>query len=481
MRRSFSGPLLLLGIGGLFLWRNLHPEAPVFDMIAQYWPFILIAWGVLRLIEGLIWHREGVRGSFSGGEVVLIILICIAGSGIWQAREHGVRFMRGGLDFWGQQYDFPVSATGPAVGMKRIVFENSRGSIKVTGADVKEVTVTGRKLINAYRREDADRTNNETPVEIVTQGDRLVVRTNQDRVAGNQRISDDLEVIVPREMAVESRGASGDHEIGDVQGDVEISTSRGDVRLSKVGGNVRLDVSRGDLVRMMDVLGRVDLQGRGNDLELENISGQVTISGSFSGALTFKNLAKPLQFEGTRGTELRAQAVPGRITMDLGEFNGRDITGPIRLVTKARDIKLEQFTQSVELDTDRGDIELTPGKMPLASIDARSGSGKIELLLPEKAAFQLDATAERGDAVNDFGTQITKETEGRSATLRGRVGDGPNIKITANRGWISVRKEGTLPSEVLPDTDHGRSTPRPPNPPRQPKVLKDMRDSEIKM
>lgn len=99
MRRSFSGPLLLLGVGGLFLWRNLHPEAPVFDIIAQYWPFILIAWGVLRLIEGLIWHREGVRGSFSGGEIVLIILICIAGSGIWQAREHGVRFMRGGLDF----------------------------------------------------------------------------------------------------------------------------------------------------------------------------------------------------------------------------------------------------------------------------------------------------------------------------------------------------------------------------------------------
>lgn len=365
--------------------------------------------------------------------------------------------------------------------MKRIVFENSRGSIKVTGGDVKDVTVTGRKLINAYRREDAERSNNETPVEIVTQGDRLVVRTNQERVAGNQRISDDLEVTVPREMSVESRGASGDHEVGDVQGDVEISTSRGDVRLSKVGGNVRLDVSRGDLVRMMDVQGRVDLQGRGNDLELENIAGQVTISGSFSGALTFENLAKPLQFEGTRGTELRAQAVPGRITMDLGEFNGRDITGPIRLVTKARDIKLEQFTQSVELDTDRGDIELTPGKTPLASIEARSGSGKIELLLPEKAAFQLDATAERGDAVNDFGTQITKETEGRSATLKGKVGDGPNIKITANRGWISVRKEGTLPSEVLPDTDHGRSVPRPPNPPRQPKVLKDMRDSEIKM
>ena len=56
-RRSFTGPLLLLLIGALFLWRNLHPEAPVFDLLASYWPFVLIAWGLLRLIEALIWSR----------------------------------------------------------------------------------------------------------------------------------------------------------------------------------------------------------------------------------------------------------------------------------------------------------------------------------------------------------------------------------------------------------------------------------------
>jgi hypothetical protein len=164
--------------------------------------------------------------------------------------------------------------------------------------------------------------------------------------------------------------------------------------------------------------------------------------------------------------------------MDLGEFSAKDVTGPVRLVTRARDIKLEQFTQSVELETERGDIELTPGKLPLATIDAKSGAGKIELLLPEKASFQLDATAQRGDAVNDYGPQIEKEVNGRAAMLKGKNGDGPMIKLTANRGWISVRKEGTLPSEVLPD-----GPPRPPNPriPKAPKVLKDLRDSEVKM
>ena len=483
MRRSLSGPLLLLGVGGFFLWRNLHPEAPLFDMLAQYWPFLLIAWGLLRLVEGLIWYREGVRGSFSGGEIFLVILICIAGSGIWQAREHGVRFMHSGLDFWGQEYDFPVSKTASAAGMKRIVFENPRGNIKVTGGDSKDVTVTGRKLINAFRKEDAARTNGVTALEIIPQGDRLVVRTNQDRVASNQRISDDLEVTVPRGLAVESRGAAGDYEVGEVQGDVEINSSHGDVRLSKVGGNVRLDVSHSDLIRAVDVNGRLDLQGRGNDVELENVTGQVTINGSFSGTLGFKNLAKPLHFEGTHGTELSAQAVPGQISMDLGEFSANGIVGPFRLVSRARDIKLEQFTQSVELDTERGDIEMTPGKLPLAAIEARSGSGKIELLLPDRAAFQLEATAEHGDAVNDYGAPIQKRSEGHSATLRGKVGDGPNIKLTANRGWISVRKEGTEPSEALPDAggDGDSHAPAPPRAPKTPKPPKDLSGSEIKM
>ena len=130
---------------------------------------------------------------------------------------------------------------------------------------------------------------------------------------------------------------------------------------------------------------------------------------------------------------------------------------------------MEQFTQSLELEKQRGDIEMQPGKLPLPSIEARSGSGKIDLVLPEKAAFQLDATAEHGEAVNDFGPPIEKETEGRTATLKGKVGDGPNIKLTANRGSISVRKEGTLPSEVLPDTPKSGS-PRPPMPPRAPKA-----------
>jgi hypothetical protein len=466
-RRSFTGPLLLLLIGCLFLWRNLHPEAPVFDVVAQYWPFVLIAWGVIRLFEVVVWRDRRVP-SLTGGEVVLVVFICIIGSGMWQGRQHGFRFNTGGLDVFGETYDYPVSAEAPAAGMKHIAFDNPRGNIKVIGADTTEISVTGHKTIRSWNRNDADQTNGNTLVEIVPQADRLLIRTNQDHAPDNQRVSDDLEVTVPRGMAVEARARSGDFEVNDIQGDVELITDHADVRLARIGG-ARLEVGRSDMIRAIDVNGKLDVQGRGADIELENIQGQVTISGSYGGALEFKNLAKPLVFEGALNTELHVQGVPGTISMNRSEVAANGVIGPVRLVTRSRDIRLEAFTQSLELETERGDVQLQPA-LPVPPIEARSGYGRIELVLPEKAHFDLQATAERGDAINDFGAPIAERKEGRTSTLTGRVGDGPSIRITANRGSVSVRKEGTASSEIPPPPAKMPKTPLPPRPPAEVKM-----------
>ena len=442
--RSLTGPLLLLIVGALFLWRNLHPETPVFDLLSQYWPFLLIGWGLLRLVEVAVW-RERRTGGFTGGEVVLVVLICAAGSLIWAARANGIHVDTRGLNWWGSSYDYQVDGTAPLGGAKRIVFENARGNIKVTGADTTGVTVTGHKSIRAYERSDADRANGNTPLEIVPQGDHLLIRTNQDHVSDKQQISEDLEVTVPRAVSVEAHGR-GDYEVSDVTGDVELASDRGDVRLARVDGNARLDVGHSDLIRAVDLKGRLDLQGNGSDVELENVGGQVTINGNYNGNLDFKKLAKPLKFDGARNTELSVQAVPGSIDMDLGQFNGTDLVGPVRLVGGSRDIRMTRFTQSLEVDNQRGDVELHPG-LPVPAIDAHTASGRIDLILPEKAAFQLDGAVDRGDATNDFGPAIQQTSNGHSATLKGKVGDGPLVHITSTRGAISVRKEGATESD----------------------------------
>jgi len=464
----------MLIIGGLFLYNNFHPEASVFQILATYWPFLLILWGVLRLIEALWPSEHEWRGGFTGGEVALIVLICIIGWGFYEGYRHGINWTAHGIDMFGDAYEYPVTAKASAQGMKRIVFDNSTGNVKVVGADTADVEVHGHKSIRAYGRGDADRTNGTTPVEIVTEGDHLVVRTNQDHTPANQRISDDLEVTVPHAMAVEAHIGRGDFDITDIRGDVDLGASRGDVRLSHLAGNVRLEMGRSDLVRALDVKGRVDIDGQGSDLSLENVQGPVTIKGSYTGSLEFKNLAQPLQFEGARNTELHAQAVPGQINMDLGQFNGNGITGPVRLVTRSRDIRIGDFTQSLAVETERGDIQLQPGS-PMPSIEARSGSGNIDFVVPDNGAFQIDATAERGEVVNDYGSPLERETFGRRATLRGKVGEGPLVRITATRGSVDVRKHGTPPS-----IDSGPDGPQPPKPPKAPNI-KNPKDTEIKL
>jgi hypothetical protein len=450
-RRSLTGPLLLLIVGSLFLWKNLHPESNIFDLVALYWPFLLIGWGVLRLGETLIWNHQGVRSGLSGGEIALIVIICIAGSGFVQAHRSGWRITAEGLDIWGQEFNYPVGDAADAdkpillsaAGIKRIVLDNPQGNVKILGTTSDQAQVTGRKLVRAYSRQDADRANADSAVVVTPEGDRLVVRVSSNGAARNRRVTVDLDISIPRGMIVESHAVTGDYEIDDIAGDVDLA------------------VERSSLIRANAIKGNLDLNCNGSDLEVEDVGGQVTVTGSFDGNLGFKNIAKPLLYTGTRNTEVHVQAVPGVISMDLSRLSGKDLVGPIRLMAASRDVNLEKFTASLEIEAQRGDIELTPGSTPLPAIDARSSNGRIELVLPAKANFVLDATAEIGDAVNDFGPAIRKDTSGRSATLTGRVGEGPTVRLNARRGWISVRKEGSpssLPPHEDQDTEKSKGT-----------------------
>ena len=87
MRRpSLVGPIILIAIGLLFLLRNFLPGLQLLELLSRYWPYALIVWGVVRLIEVLFDHRSGPgagRKGVSGGEWVLVALVCVAGSGLF--------------------------------------------------------------------------------------------------------------------------------------------------------------------------------------------------------------------------------------------------------------------------------------------------------------------------------------------------------------------------------------------------------------
>jgi len=448
--RSIVGPIILIALGAAFLINNVRPDLNLFSFVATYWPFLLIAMGVLRLLEVLAYAASSkplpTRG-LSGGEIFLMILVVVIGTGMFEGRKihFGGPFRPWGhapLDMFGESFDYPI-AQQKAIGDKsRILFDNVRGNIRVGGGDVAEIKVSGRKTVRAFSRTEADKINEQSPFEIITEGDRVIVRTNQQRIPDERRVTADLEVTLPRGASVEGRGRYGDFDISGLGGGVEIVSENSGVRLSKLGGNVRVDVKRSDIVRAVDVTGSVEVTGRGNDVEIENVQGPVTVNGSFGGNLEFKKFAKPFHFE-SRNTDLRVERLPGRITMDLAALTGIDMVGPITLTSKSRDVKLEEFTQSLQVDLERGDIELRPHNLPISKMDVRCRNvGNIELTLPAQAKFELSASTDKGEVRNDFGPEIDKVyTEGRSANMKSRTSGGPLIQISTARGTVTVRKE----------------------------------------
>jgi len=447
-RHSIIGPLLLITIGVLFLLWNFHPEWVSFALIARYWPLLLIAWGLLRLVEILYWRLTSKplpsRG-LSGGEWTLIVLICLFGSGLFlfnERRPHLPRVFVGdrGVELFGEPFDYPVPEQRQAAKVTRIVIENLRGNTRVVGADTAEIKVTGRKTIRAYRQSQADEANQRTPVEIITQGDQILVRTNQEKASGDMRISTDLELTVPRGASIQASGRSGDFDILNVEGGADVKSATAGVRLQNIGGNAHVDLSKGSLVRAVNVKGSVEILGRADDLELENVSGGVTINGYYSGDIQCRNLAKPLLFQsGT--TELRVGRLPGQLHMNLGDLTMNNAEGPVRVTAKSKDLRIEDLLGELEISLERGDVTLVPRRAPTGKMVVATRGGDVELALPAGAKFELEAVTHRGEVQNEFGAPLQITSDGAGASLKGSTGTGARITLRTERGQVTVRKQ----------------------------------------
>ena len=453
MRRgSIVAPLILIVIGVVFLVNNIRPELSLAEMLGRYWPFLLIAWGAIRLVEILIWAARGKAlpaSGISGGEWVLIFFLSLLGSGAFFVQRHWgswppTHIRLRSLEVFGEAFDYPVpEQTVAAPKSGRLLVENFRGNVRISGAETNEVKVSGRRTIRALQREEADEADRMSPVEVSQTGELLVIRTNQERSRSSRFVSTDLQIVVPKGTVIEGRGRHGDFDISDLLGSVTIVSDNSGVRIQNVEGDVRLDLRKSDIIRAQDVRGSVELKGRGHDLELNSIAGLVTVDGVYSGDVQFRNLAKPLRFESAQ-TEVQVERCPGELRISRGDIIAENVVGPIQISSRSKDIHLTDYTGPLQIAIDRGDIDLRPTRIPLPKMDVRTRSGEVDITLPEGAAFNLRATAHKGDIENEYGEPLRSESEGRTTVLHGKVGDGPEVVLTADRGTLTVRKSGVL-------------------------------------
>lgn len=484
-RGSIFWALTLIAVGCLFLYHNFNPDLRPWHIIARYWPVAIIFWGVSKLIDYVQASRHPEAAPprlFSGGEVLLLLLILALGTVISRMVLRPVHEWPHAFgidvdtDFLLNSYSFPETLSLPAKQDVRLMVADQNGDVEVRSGEKPNIEAVVKREIRAENEAAAKKINDALKVEIIEEAGTYVVRSNRDSLPGGSRsVSIDLVLSVPKGTSADVTSARGDITIEGLKGDQTVTSRSGDVRVANLEGLVRIHKS-GDSVSIRGVKGSVEVDGRGDDIEAADVSGGVTVSGEFSGSVDFSGVGQILRFNSSR-TNMTAQKLSGKLSMGRGSLEARGVEGPFEVSTQHKDITLAEFRNSVKVTTTNGDVRLETSTPPTGQIDVEVRKGEIALALPEKSSFNIDASSRHGEVKSAFSASSLKvNAEGESPSITGTVGrGGPKIRLTNSYGTISLEHWGDRPAKggkvappVPPALPSPPAQPPPPSPPSQP-------------
>ena len=445
-RRSLAGPLVLIIIGLLFLLRNLGIHFPIWHFFGHWWPLLLILWGVIRLIEYSTAQSQGYRsGGLGAGTILLLILIVVVGvtahhtSDIdWGGvREHiQMDDDLGGIFGTAFTFDDTVQQAFPARGNLRVVCDH--GSLNIAPSDDNTLRVVVHKKVYAQNQKDADKYNEGTKPQITVTGNSVVLNANTNG-AGEHGVEADMEIFVPRDATLDMASKRGDVTVNDHKADVKIALQHGDVTADDIAGTVTISLQNGS-VRASKITGDLDVEGHIDNVTIDEVAGAVHLNGDFFDDIRLSKIAKTVTFKSSR-SDMQIASVPGDLEIAGDEVRGADLSGPIRLITRSKDIHIENVTGDVQLETTNGNVEVgAADKLPLGRISISSKRGDIALTLPPKAGFQVQANTNKGDITSEFDTVKVDQSNG-SARASGAVGNGASkMQINTDTGDIRITK-----------------------------------------
>jgi hypothetical protein len=467
-RRSFAGPLVLIILGLVFLLGNLHLISwmRLGTLYAHYWPLLLILWGVIKLVEYQQAQRDGVptRGIGFGGACLVICIVVFGLMATQASRVHWDEFRNNiniddsDLDnIFGETFNYDdhlEQAIPPAITTLRV--NNDHGAVRVTPSDDNKITVTVRKKVGADGQSDADKYNAGTKPVITSTGTLLTLDART-QAAGNHSVQTDLDISIPRKMALQITSRHGEVSVTGRDGQVEINNQHGEVSVEDVTGNVSLTIERSS-AKVEQITGDVHIDGRLNEVSVTDIKGSAQFDGEFQESVKLARITKSVAFKSSR-TDLEFSRIDGDLDLDSDDLHADQITGPLHLTTRSKEIRLEDVSGDVRVQNEHGGIEVSMRSLGNVQIDSRNGD--INLSVPDKAGFHLDAQTRGGEIQSDF-SELKIDNNEHEAKATGTVGNGSShIVLNNEHDGIEIRKTSPKPAVATPPTP-----PAPPKPAR---------------
>ncbi len=452
--RSMSGPIVLILIGVIFLLTNagiLHWDN-FWHLFAHYWPLLLILMGVIRLFEYYHGQRTGqpTRGVGVGGAFLLIFLIMFG-----LAATHAARFDWEGLrgqfnvddedfSFFGHTYNYEDQMAQAFPPGASLHVNSDRGAVNINVSDDSQIKVVIHKRIHAESQYEADKWNGNTKPQI-TASESVVTLNANSQGAGDHSVTTDMDITIPKKANVVVTARRGDVSVLGRDGDVDVTSQKGELTISDIRGKLTLNL-QGSSARLSNIASDVSVQGKVNDFSLADAKGAVHLDGEFMESVKLSKCARGVTFKSSR-TEMTFTKLDGDLDLDSGDLRAGNMGGPVRLITRDKDIRLNAVNGELRLQNENGPLAIYISKLGNVQIDNKNAT--VELHVPDKAAFSLEARSRNGDIETDFNSLKVSSSD-EVSTASGTVGGGgPRIVINNEHGNIEVRR-GSVVAEAPP-------------------------------
>lgn len=338
--------------------------------------------------------------------------------------------------------------------LRTLEVENSSGAIRITGATNGPMEWSWHLKVRAIDEVQAQKAAAGAKCTAQPEGDRLKLVVSLPESRARHLFESDLEIRVPKSVAVRAENRFGRIEIADLESQVEAADQNGSVVVRNIGGAVRARTSFATLT--VTQTGRALLKNQNGRIEATDIRGALDAETSFA-PLVARNIGDTVKLRNQNGgidvstvegsadvatsfALLTAKGIAGRAVFvnQNGKIVASDIAGAVEATTSFAPIEVAGGGPQFVCRNQNGAIRLHATSASLMSIDAKTSFTPLEVRLPASLKPAIQAHTSFADVESDF--PVLMKPRGQDPFAE--VGPGtPRVKLENQNGKIRISKD----------------------------------------
>ena len=302
--------------------------------------------------------------------------------------------------------------------VKSLEVDNSFGAVRVVGTDNATGDWTWKFTVRAPTDAAVQKFAAKTTCTAKLDGSRLRLGVDFPNSSGNLSFQSDLELHVPKSIAVKTQNRFGPTEISDLAGDVQATGQHGPATLHKLGGKVRAETSFAAL--KVSVTGTATLKNQNGPITATQVQGPLTAETSFAtltaskigGTATLRNQNGAVEATDIGGnvdiktsfSHLKVKGAEGNAILvnQNGSIETRGVTGSVEASTSFGRLDVEAAGPNVLCRNQNNSLRLRLTSNLYTNIVASTSFGTLELLLPAEPKPAIQARTSLAEIESDF-------------------------------------------------------------------------------